>query len=187
MIPPRVEEVEGEKYFYGVASPSIRSRRADLRGCGVYATNKRIFLVRAPLRIQVLFLFPWSMAVVFLLSYIIILLNSLFTKSAGPPSLFTPAYFFLFWPAFAFLFVALGSSWYRDSSQVPIQELERRKIYEFEREQISRFETSRSTFWTSRIVVYLRGGERQSILFAEPGSFDRAKHAFEMLLPSYSS
>lgn len=183
----KVEEAEGEKYLYGLASPSIRSRRADPRGCGVYATNRRIFLVRAPLRIQVLFLLPWSMAVVLFLSYLVISLNLLFTKSAGSTSLFSPAYLYLYWPGFAFLFVGLGSSWYKDFSQVPIQELERRKIYEFEREQISRFETSRSIFWASRIVVYLRGGERRSILFAEPGSFDRARHAFEMLLPPHSS
>jgi hypothetical protein len=187
MMLPKVEESEGEKYLYGLASPSIKSRRADLRGCGVYATTKRILLVRAPLRIQVLFLFPWSMAIVFLLSCLIIMLNLLFTKNAGSASLSAPAYFYLFWPGFAFLFVGLGSSWYKDFSQVPIKELEQRKILEFKREQVSKLEMSRSVFWTSRIVVYLRGGERHSILFAEPGSFDRAKHAFEVFSPSHSS
>jgi len=174
----RVTESAGEKYVYGLASPAIRSRRADVRACGVYATDKRIFMVRAPLRIQMMFLLPWSVAVVLLGSDFGISL-SLFSTGNGVYSWPGPQLILLL-TGFAFLFVALALSYHKDFSEVPIQELERRKIYDVERGQISGTAMSRSAFWTSRITVYLRGGVVHSILFAEPGSYDRARRVFEM-------
>ncbi|MDA4128824.1 MAG: hypothetical protein OK422_05180 [Thaumarchaeota archaeon] len=176
------EQEEGETYLYGLASPSIRNRRADVRGCGVYATNKRVFLVRAPPRVQAMFLLPWCIAIVLLASGVGLLLSLLSTGNSVYSWLGPQLY--LYWTGFAFLFVALASSWYRDFAQVPIQELERRRIYQVEREQILEVEMRRRTFWSSQIVVRLRGGEKRLILFAEPGSFDRARRAFQMFSPT---
>jgi hypothetical protein len=176
------EQEEEEAYLYGLASPSIRSRRADVRACGVYATTKRIFLVHALVRVQMMFLLPWSIAVVFLGSCLGLSLGLLSTGNSVYSWSWPQLY--LLWTGFAFLFVALALSWYKDLSQVPIQELERRKIYQVEREQISEIEMRRRIFWTSQIVVHLRGGERRRILFAEPGSFDRARRVFQMFSPT---
>lgn len=138
------EQEEKEAYLYGLASPSIRNMRADVRACGVYATNKRVFMVRAPPRVQAMFLLPWPIAIVLLGSGLGLTI-SLFSTGNSVYSWSGPQ-LYLYWTGLAFLYVALASSWYKDFSQVPIQELERRRIYQVEREQILEIEMRKPTF-----------------------------------------
>jgi hypothetical protein len=167
-----VEAVEGETYFGGLTSPSIRKRRADPRPCGVYATNRRIFLVCAPPGTQVLFLAAWVVVLALLLSALSLLI--LFPMGGEDFGVWYP----LEMSAIALLLILLGSQWYKDSSEVPVQELKRRSIWEISRDQILTVEMNGNDFWTSRIDIHLRSGERRTVFFAERGSFERAKALF---------
>lgn len=170
---------ENEQYLDGFMSPSIRSRRRrmlDLRPCGIYTTNKRIFLVRSPFWMQVTYTSMWLIAVILLLSAVVI--SDLMPLALGR-SLSDVAGTFLFWIGLAALFIFIGSSWYKNFSKVPIQDLEKRKIWEIDRGQISSTaETSASIFSNGEITIQLKSGEKHSIFFYEKGSYDRAKLLF---------
>ncbi len=163
---------DGEKYLGGFLSPSIRNRRMDMRPCGVYATNKRIFLVRSPLWIQLTLLATWLVAFVLVLSSMIMSIMLLISSSSLGNGIVTP----FFWIGLALLFVFIGSAWYKNFSEVPIADLERKKIWDIQRDQISSIEMTRNTFSNSGgFEIHLKSGDKRSIFFAEKGSFDRAK------------
>ena len=173
------EVAENETYVDGLASPSIKIRRRrmiDLRPCGVYATNKRIFLVRSSIWMQITYITIWLMAVILLLSGLVIsdiiplVLSRSLSDVAETPFL---------WLGLALLFIFIGSSWYKNFSKVPIQDLEKRKIWEIDRGQISSTaETSASIFSKGEITIHLKSGETRSIFFYEKGSYNRTKLLF---------
>ena len=55
---PDAGEAVTERYLFGLESPSIRKGR-NIIPCGVHATNKRIFLVRSSVNMQILVVGVW--------------------------------------------------------------------------------------------------------------------------------
>jgi hypothetical protein len=99
------EEVsETEKYLGGFRSPSIRRRRLDLRPCGLYATNKRIFLVRSPNTLQISYIALWVIALILLISALVY--NFLTLNLGTYPSNFLHEQALL-WLGLAFLFIVI--------------------------------------------------------------------------------
>lgn len=171
----RAEKVEGQKYVYGLSSSSIRNMRIDPRPCGVYGTNERIlfcaFVTWNADR------FPNSLVCCLYPSPSALVMSILLPFAAGRPfgnGLGTP----MGLPGFVLLFISLGTQWYKDFSEVPIQELEKRKIWDIERGQIATLEMSESSLSTAQIKIHLKSGETRSILFSANGSYDHAKLLF---------
>lgn len=166
---------ESEKYLDGFLSPSIRSRRLDLRPCGVYMTEKRIFLVRSSIYLQIAFIALWIVAFFLLVSAVLV--SIVLPLGSGTP-LGDAAWTSFFWIGLALLFIFIGLAWYRNFSIVPIQELEKRKVWEIQRDQIKSTEMTRNSLSNSSIEIHLKSGEKHSIFFTEAGSFDCAKLLF---------
>jgi hypothetical protein len=172
------QQHDNETYLFGLSSPSIGSKRSSLPCLGVYATNKRIFLVRAQLRMQFMSFPPLLVGIVIELTGLALLI------SAGPSGGFPTEEFVFLFGGLAFLFLGLLAAWYRDFSPVSVQELERRKIFEIEKMQISRIEMKeRSSWFQSSVAIVSKTGEKRVIRFGENGSYKHARHLFEMFAP----
>jgi hypothetical protein len=175
-----------EIYLSGLASPSIRKSRLNPRCLGVYVTNKRIFVVSAPFWMQIMYLPSLFIAAILELSALGIVFSTIVFSilqasasqaSSGVQGSVPFAVFILEWVGLAFLFEGILTGWYRNSSVIPIQELEKRSVYQIDKVQVSKIEFDRHVFLPSHIEITSSTGERFSILFAEGGSFDRAKRA----------
>jgi hypothetical protein len=167
----------GEKYLGGFTSPSIRSGRLDIRPCGVYVTDKRIFLVRSPISWQLGFTALWSVALILLLLDLVLYGLPFFIYGK---TFSYVAYASLFWPGLVLLFIFLGLAWYRNYSKLPIERLEKIKVWEIQRDQIVSIDMTKGTLSYSRIKIHLKSGETRLILFSETGSLDRAKRLLSM-------
>jgi hypothetical protein len=82
------------------------------------------------------------------------------------------------WVGLALLFIFIGLAWYRNFTKVPIEKLEKMKIWDIQRDQIASTEMMRRNLSYSEIEIHLKSGEKRSIFFSESGSFDRAKFLF---------
>jgi len=164
---------EGENYLDGFVSPSIRSRRIDMRPCGVYATDKRIFLVRSSITVQIGYTVLWVITIIILLSGLV---SDVLTLSSG--RIMSDAGFWFLWVGLALLFIFIGLAWYRNFTKVPIEKLEKMKIWDIQRDQIASTEVMKRNLSYSEIEIHLKSGEKRSIFFSESGSFDRAKLLF---------
>ncbi len=75
--------------------------------------------------------------------------------------------------------------WHKDFSKVPIEELEKREVFEMGREEISRIEMKRHRFFASRIVIISKTGKRLSVVFGETESFDYSRRLFQLFVPEF--
>ena len=170
---------EKESYLSGLSSPSIRRSRLDARCLGVYATNKRIFLVEAPFWMQVMYLPSLFIAVVLLVSVLFFSLSYAFS-AVSPPTIAL----ILEWVGLAFLFEGILSGWYKNFSPLSIKDLEARKLFEIGREQVSSIEIRDRGIWRpSKVDIFSKAGEKRTIDFAENGSFEHAKRMFQTFAP----
>lgn len=85
------------------------------------------------------------------------------------------------WSGLVLLAILLLVQRHKDYSQVPIQELERRKVYDMDRAEISEVEMK-----GSRIRVYLKSGRSHTILFSWRETFERARPIFSDFVPAHA-
>ncbi len=172
---------ENEVYLDGFTSPSIRNSRFGLRPCGIYATNKRIFLVRSSAALRQFVVLVWVAGMI-ASGFDVVIYVMPFLIYGGTYS-FTP-FQELLWLGLALLWVLIGSNWYKNFAFVTIPDLEKRKIWVVQRDQISSWKMIRKFFTMSKIQIYLKSGESHSILFSVGGTFDRAWLALSKRAPS---
>ena len=165
---------QGENYLDGFVSSSIRSRRIDMRPCGVYATDKRIFLVRSSITIQIGYTVLWVVTIIILLAGLVSYALALSSGSISDQGIW------FLWVGLALLFIFIGLAWYRNFTKVPIEKLEKMKIWDIQRDQIASTEVRRRDLSYSEIEIHLKSGEKRSIFFSESGSFNRAKLLFSI-------
>lgn len=164
------EEPKAESYLFGLASPSIREAGIGLSRCrGLYATNKRIFLVNPPLHIHIMSELQSGV----ILSFFAFILMVLTQKVTATSTI-------LLMLGAVFYLLGFGLRPYKDFSPLSIQELEKRKTYEIEKNQISKIEIN-DRMW--RIVITSKMGDKRTILPAEKGSFNHARRVFEIFSP----
>jgi hypothetical protein len=159
------QQQDNETYLFGVSSPSIRSSiLVGFPSCGVYATNRRLFFVRGSLKVRLMPLVPF-LAALALLGYSSAMRIIDFPGVTG----FILDLNLLGW---VFLLVEFSTLWYNDYSRVPIQELERRRIFEIEAGQISRIILKdRGNWLVSSMAIFSKSGEKRVIRFGANGSF----------------
>jgi hypothetical protein len=165
-----------EIYLFGLSSPSIRSRRIAFSGGGVYATNRRLFVVRGPLKVRLMFVLPF-LTWIALYSYGLALYYFDFSSMAG----LGLGLELLSW---VFYLAAFLTFLYKDSSRVPIPDLERRKIFDMELGQVSRIVLKdRGNWWVSSIAIFSETGEKRVIRFGANGSFKHVWRCLQLFRP----
>ena len=119
------EEPEVESYLFGLASPSIRRKTrgwySPTSCSGLYATNRRIFLLKAPLRMQLRFYLPLGVGGALEFSGLCI---SIFMFLTGNFHLVDNVSTILLLPGIVLILLANQANYSRDFSVIPIQELE---------------------------------------------------------------
>ena len=160
-----LNRVAPEVYASGVSSPSIR-RKPFFPSQGIYATSRRIFIVRAPLKIQLMGYLP------FLAALVTIIPISVITVFYFPNINEIAQFYLLPWIGQLFVFVGIFAQWLRDTSPVSIEQLEHRGAIQISREEIWSIELQDGGFWSpSKIVICSRSGRKTSLQFAENGAF----------------
>jgi len=144
-----------------------------MRPCGVYATDKRIFLVRSSITVQIGYTVLWVITIIILLTGLV---SDVLTLSSG--RFVSDAGFWFLWVGLPLLFIFIGLAWYRNFTKVPIEKLEKMRIWDIQRDQIASTEMMKRDLSYSEIEIHLKSGEKRSIFFSESGSFDRAKLLF---------
>ena len=172
---PGASGTETERYLSGLESPSIRNGRT-IFPCGVHATTKRIFLVRSSVKMQMLAVGVWACGLILSLSALIALIVFPLTQSASTSvAAWLPVEVGGLVVLAVFSFVVQR---HRDFSPVPIQEQERREIYEIDKADIFGVEMRGSDFWSSRIRIHLKSGQTRTVLFSLRETFDRVRTMF---------
>lgn len=169
-----------ERRVYGLSSPCIRRRRLLFSpSLGLYTSNKRIFIVRAPLKYQAL---QNGLFMVAMLLYLLPLLLLYFI----------PYPMIGFWNitglqllGYLFMLTGVFGAWRKDYSPVSIEELENKGAYEIVREEISRIELKDRGFWgPSKIAITTNSGKEISAWFSEHGAFRYAANLIQRFSPA---
>jgi len=139
---------------------------------GVYAVGDRLLLVRSRLWVGLLYQSPWIMAI--LLSAIGLL--------GGYP--FSPVLNTVM-PLVSLVLIAVAYySWSRISrSPVPVQKLEKRKLYEVRRVEVASIDLMEKPRRSSEAVIELKTGEKRKIEFNSAGTLKEARRILLLFWP----
>ncbi len=160
-----------------MVSPTIIRDRWGLRSYGVYSTAKRVFVVRAPIWMQVLF--PGFLGIGAVLNISALLL--LFLQTASMSSIVFTVLGILFF------FIGLLFYSYKNSSLVALNDLEQRSVYQIEKGKISKIEFDRGDKYVGSKITIISSSGDHFVIYAKPATFDLIKRALSLVGPAAST